>query len=114
MPKLHWLGPPLNATRLYLYILYLFIFPLQSCKGDTGQKYRSAIRSRVFNLRDVKNPELGDDVIHGAILAEDFAKMTSEEMASKDMKRLREDLRLEANRTERVLHSPRNLFLTRW
>ena len=90
------------------------MYSFQTCDADTGNKYRTQIRSRVFNLRDVKNPELGDDVINGAIMAEDFARMTSEEMASKDMKRLREDLRQEANRTERVLHSPRNLFLTRW
>ena len=87
---------------------------LQVWKGDTGQKYRGAIRSRVFNLRDAKNPELGDDVVGGAILPEDFARMTADQMASKDMQRLRQQLQQEANRTERVLSSPRNLFLTRW
>ena len=87
---------------------------MQTNKADIGQKYRSAIRSRVFNLRDSKNPELGDDVVDGSIRPEAFALMTAEEMASKDMKRLREQLQQEANRTERVLHSPRNLFLTRW
>lgn len=105
-------APPMKIAKNIAARVEETIF--QTCDADTGNKYRTQIRSRVFNLRDVKNPELGDDVINGAIMAEDFARMTSEEMASKDMKRLREDLRQEANRTERVLHSPRNLFLTRW
>ena len=34
-------------------------------KGDTGTKYKDRIRSRVFNLKDKKNPELKTRVIKG-------------------------------------------------
>lgn len=71
-------------------------------KGVTD-KYRAAVRSRVFNLQDKKNPALryGDgsmyhnftfreNVLTGVVKAEKFAVMTSEEMASNDMKNQRE------------------------
>jgi transcription elongation factor S-II len=56
----------------------------------TGDKYKSALRSRVFNLRDKKNHALRENVLTGAVTAEKFATMTAEEMASEEMKKTRE------------------------
>jgi transcription elongation factor S-II len=53
-------------------------------------RYKTALRSRVFNLRDKKSQELRDNILTGVIRPERFAAMTSEEMASGEMKKLRE------------------------
>jgi len=59
--------------------------------GDTGMKYKNCVRSRVFNLKDTKNPMLSHNVMCGLISSEKLATMTSEEMASSEMKTLREE-----------------------
>ncbi len=41
-------------------------------------RYKSALRSRVFNLRDKKNPALRENVLTGVVVPERFAVMTSE------------------------------------
>ena len=56
----------------------------------TGDKYKAALRSRVFNLRDMKNQALRENVLTGAVTPEHFAVMTTEEMASEEMKKTRE------------------------
>lgn len=56
---------------------------------STNPKYKNQIRSRVFNLRDKKNPELRENVLCGTITEEKFAVMTSEEMASDEVKKQR-------------------------
>jgi len=58
--------------------------------GNTGMKYKNQLRSRVFNLKDKKNPALRESVLCGTILPEKFANMTSEEMASDDVKNQRQ------------------------
>lgn len=64
--------------------------------GDTGMKYKNCVRSRVFNLKDSKNPMLSHNVMVGLISAEKLATMTSEEMASSEMKSLRDQFTKEA------------------
>lgn len=56
---------------------------------NTEFKYKNRIRSRISNLKDVKNPELRNNFIGGAIPVSKLAVMTSEEMASDEMKKLR-------------------------
>jgi len=63
---------------------------------STNDKYKAAIRSRVFNLRDKKNPELRENVLLGMVSPERLATMTTEEMASKDMKEMRKTLTKQA------------------
>uniref|UniRef100_A0A5S6R0Y2 Transcription elongation factor n=1 Tax=Trichuris muris TaxID=70415 RepID=A0A5S6R0Y2_TRIMR len=63
---------------------------------DYNEKYRACIRSRVFNLRDKKNPELKENVLTGALSPLQLATMTSEEMASDTMKALRKKFTREA------------------
>ncbi|KAA0192696.1 hypothetical protein HAZT_HAZT002496, partial [Hyalella azteca] len=57
---------------------------------NTNAQYKTRIRSRVYNLKDAKNPELRINVLTGVISPKKLAVMTSEEMASKDMQALRE------------------------
>ncbi|KAJ1735348.1 transcription elongation factor TFIIS [Coemansia biformis] len=52
----------------------------------TSPAYRTRIRSLCSNLRDKKNPELRLNVVEGAISAKRFCSMTSEEMASKELR----------------------------
>uniref|UniRef100_A0A1L8DH18 Transcription elongation factor n=1 Tax=Nyssomyia neivai TaxID=330878 RepID=A0A1L8DH18_9DIPT len=57
---------------------------------NTDMRYKNRIRSRVANLKDPKNPTLRTNYLGGAITAVKLAKMTPEEMASDEMKKLRE------------------------
>lgn len=56
---------------------------------NTDTKYKNRVRSRVANLKDVKNPDLRANVLSGLIPPDRIAKMTAEEMASDSMKTLR-------------------------
>ena len=60
---------------------------------QTNPKYKAQVRSRVFNLKDKKNPSLRENVLCGAIKPEKLAVMTSEEMASDEVS-LNESLKL--------------------
>lgn len=56
---------------------------------NTDSRYKNRIRSRVANLKDVKNPQLRLNFLAGALTAQKLAVMTAEEMASDEMKALR-------------------------
>ena len=53
---------------------------------QTNPKYKAQVRSRVFNLKDKKSPALRENVLCGVIKPEKIAVMTSEEMASDEVK----------------------------
>lgn len=63
---------------------------------NTDMKYKNRIRSRVSNLKDLKNPTLRSNFLCGAVTAQKLAKMTPEEMASDEMKKIREKFIKEA------------------
>ncbi|XP_063281740.1 transcription elongation factor A protein 2 [Pelobates fuscus] len=56
---------------------------------NTDMKYKNRIRSRIANLKDSKNPDLRKNVLCGAITPEQIAVMSSEEMASNELKEMR-------------------------
>lgn len=63
---------------------------------NTDNKYKNRVRSRVANLKDLKNPTLRTNFIVGAITAARLATMTAEEMASDEIKQLRDKFKKEA------------------
>lgn len=63
---------------------------------DTNMKYKNRIRSRVSNLRDTKNPDLRQNVLRGHISPARIAVMTADEMASDEMKKVRQKFTSEA------------------
>lgn len=63
---------------------------------NTDTRYKNRIRSRVANLKDPKNPGLRMNYIIGALAASRLAVMTAEEMASDEMKQIRERFQKEA------------------
>jgi len=63
---------------------------------STNHKYKNQVRSRVFNLKDKKNPMLRESLLLGALTPAKLAVMTSEEMASDDVKKEREKFTKEA------------------
>lgn len=63
---------------------------------NTEMKYKNRVRSRIANLKDVKNPKLRESVRLGLITAERIAVMTPEEMASDEMKEMRAKFTKEA------------------
>ncbi|XP_073987333.1 RNA polymerase II elongation factor [Rhodnius prolixus] len=56
---------------------------------NTDNRYKNRVRSRVSNLKDTKNPQLRTNFLCGALTANKLAVMTAEEMASDEMKALR-------------------------
>jgi len=52
-----------------------------------NKHYKDTARSKIWNLKDKKNPELRQNVAEGSITEEEFAKMDAEAMASKERKR---------------------------
>lgn len=64
--------------------------------ANTDMRYKNRVRSRMANLKDTKNPALRSNFVSGAITASKLAKMTPEEMASDEMKKIREKFVKEA------------------
>lgn len=75
-----------SSAEKLAYELEEFIF-LEFNNTDT--KYKNRIRSRVANLRDTKNKTLRTNFITGTLTAQNLAKMTPEQMASDEMKKIR-------------------------
>ncbi|KAM6295988.1 transcription elongation factor A protein 3 [Aegotheles albertisi] len=69
---------------------------------STDMKYRNRVRSRISNLKDPKNPGLRRNVLCGAILPSLIARMTAEEMASDELKELRNAMTQEAIREHQM------------
>ncbi|XP_036756698.1 transcription elongation factor A protein 2 isoform X3 [Manis pentadactyla] len=81
--------------------------------GNTDMKYKNRIRSRISNLKDAKNPDLRRNVLCGAITPQQIAVMTSEEMASDELKEIRKAMTEEAIREHQMARgggTPTDLF----
>ncbi|KAM9785928.1 transcription elongation factor A protein 2 [Neosynchiropus ocellatus] len=69
---------------------------------STDMKYKTRLRSRISNLKDQKNPDLRRNVLCGNISAQRIASMTAEEMASAELKQIREALTKESIREHQL------------
>ncbi|XP_031167985.2 transcription elongation factor A protein 2 isoform X2 [Sander lucioperca] len=69
---------------------------------STDIKYKTRLRSRISNLKDQKNPDLRRNVLCGSISAQRIASMTAEEMASAELKQMRETLTKESIREHQL------------
>uniref|UniRef100_A0A3P9HA51 Transcription elongation factor n=1 Tax=Oryzias latipes TaxID=8090 RepID=A0A3P9HA51_ORYLA len=69
---------------------------------NTDMKYKNRVRSRISNLKDMKNPNLRRTVLCGSVSPERMAKMTAEEMASDELKEMRKNLTKEAVRDHQM------------
>uniref|UniRef100_A0ABK0LP25 Transcription elongation factor A3 n=1 Tax=Rattus norvegicus TaxID=10116 RepID=A0ABK0LP25_RAT len=69
---------------------------------STDMKYRNRVRSRISNLKDPRNPGLRRNVLSGTISPELIAKMTAEEMASDELRELRNAMTQEAIREHQM------------
>ncbi|KAK1340384.1 hypothetical protein QTO34_018953 [Cnephaeus nilssonii] len=83
-------GWPLTMSHIY-----------QELKS-TDMKYRNRVRSRISNLKDPRNPGLRRNVLSGAISTGLIAKMTAEEMASDELRELRNAMTQEAIREHQM------------
>uniref|UniRef100_A0A3Q3WRF1 Transcription elongation factor n=1 Tax=Mola mola TaxID=94237 RepID=A0A3Q3WRF1_MOLML len=68
----------------------------------TDMKYKNRVRSRISNLKDPKNPQLRKNVLAGTIELNRIASMSAEEMASNELKQLRNTLTQEAIREHQM------------
>ncbi|XP_029307383.1 transcription elongation factor A protein 3 isoform X4 [Cottoperca gobio] len=68
----------------------------------TDMKYKNRVRSRISNLKDPKNPGLRRNVLAGNIDLSRIASMSAEEMASDELKQLRNVLTQEAIREHQM------------
>ncbi|KAJ8413286.1 hypothetical protein AAFF_G00092820 [Aldrovandia affinis] len=69
---------------------------------NTDMKYKNRVRSRIANLKDIKNPGLRHNVLCGNVLPDRMARMTAEEMASDELKEMRKNLTKEAIREHQM------------
>ncbi|KAJ0064697.1 hypothetical protein NL108_011906, partial [Boleophthalmus pectinirostris] len=69
---------------------------------STDTKYKSRLRSRISNLKDQKNPDLRRNVLCGHIGPQRIASMSAEEMASAELKQMRETLTKESIREHQL------------
>ncbi|XP_067382051.1 transcription elongation factor A protein 2 isoform X3 [Channa argus] len=69
---------------------------------STEMKYKARLRSRISNLKDQKNPDLRRNVLCGNISPQRIACMSAEEMASAEMKKMREALTKESIREHQL------------
>ncbi|KAM3618314.1 uncharacterized protein V6R79_018747 [Siganus canaliculatus] len=69
---------------------------------STDMKYKARLRSRISNLKDQKNPDLRRNVLCGNISPQRIASMTAEEMASAELKQIREALTKESIREHQL------------
>uniref|UniRef100_H3D194 Transcription elongation factor n=1 Tax=Tetraodon nigroviridis TaxID=99883 RepID=H3D194_TETNG len=69
---------------------------------STEMKYKTRLRSRISNLKDHKNPELRRNVLCGNISPQRIASMSAEEMASAELKQIREALTKESIREHQL------------
>ncbi|TFK13357.1 Transcription elongation factor A protein 3 [Platysternon megacephalum] len=92
------------ASEIEDHILWLagLRLGLPAPLGLTDMKYRNRVRSRISNLKDPKNPNLRRNVLNGAISPSLIARMTAEEMASDELKELRNAMTLEAIREHQM------------
>ncbi|ODQ53791.1 elongation factor TFIIS domain 2-containing protein [Saitoella complicata NRRL Y-17804] len=65
----------------------------QAHGSATGNDYREAVRSRILNLKDPKNPDLASRLTSSAITPQTFATMSIQEMASPALKHEIEEIR---------------------
>ena len=65
---------------MFFPFILFFPFALAIFKElkDTGVKYRNRIRSRISNLKDLKNPNLRINVLLGLITPERLSVLTAE------------------------------------
>ncbi|KAK2851987.1 hypothetical protein Q5P01_008263 [Channa striata] len=69
---------------------------------STEVKYKARLRSRISNLKDQKNPDLRRNVLCGNIAPQRIACMSAEEMASAELKQMRETLTKESIREHQL------------
>ncbi|XP_017265134.1 transcription elongation factor A protein 2 isoform X1 [Kryptolebias marmoratus] len=69
---------------------------------STDMKYKTRLRSRISNLKDQKNPDLRRNVLCGNITPQRISSMTAEEMASAELKQIREALTKESIREHQL------------
>jgi len=68
----------LFQIKFLVFVFLLLCSAIFKELKDTGVKYRNRIRSRISNLKDLKNPNLRINVLLGIITPERLAVLTAE------------------------------------
>ena len=85
-------GTPVDGAANSRYLANILEECIHEVFPTADKKYASTIRSKIFNLRDTHNPQLRLKFLHGKITPQDFARMTSMEMASEELQAMRDKI----------------------
>jgi len=81
--------------------------------GGIEKQYKIKYRSLAFNLKNPKNPDLRASVMNGATSATELCKMSSQDMASEELKQQRKKYalyHLEAAKTSQAISTSTDMF----
>ena len=103
LPERSWVSTEELAEAIEKAVFDMFA-------GETNNKYRNQINSRVYNIR--KNLTLQENLLIGNITPEEVAVMSHDEMASETLKKIRAELVKKGFQAVLTAHDPDDMFCT--